>query len=222
MSGAAGKLNIGYHFADGTLLEAALTHRSAGSINYERLEFLGDAILNFIIAEEIYQRFPQAREGELSRLRASLVKEETLAQLARDMQLGQHLILGQGELKSGGHRRASTLADALEALIGAVYLDGGFAACRGMVVSLYRERLDVASPSTDLKDPKTRLQEYLQSRRLPPPLYNVLEISGEAHAQIFQMECIVQGRESTQGAGSSRRRAEQDAAEKMLKLLEAR
>lgn len=220
MSGAAGKLKLGYRFTDGTLLEAALTHRSAGSINYERLEFLGDAILNFIIAEEIYQRFPQAHEGELSRLRASLVKEETLAQLARDLELGQHLILGQGEQKSGGYRRASTLADALEALIGAVYLDGGFAACREIVVSLYRERLDAASP-TDLKDPKTRLQEYLQSRRLPPPLYNVLEISGEAHAQSFRMECFVQGREPTQGTGSSRRRAEQDAAEKMLKLLEA-
>jgi ribonuclease III len=222
LSGAAGKLKLGYRFIDGTLLEAALTHRSAGSINYERLEFLGDAILNFIIAEEIYRRFPQAHEGELSRLRASLVKEETLAQLARYMELGQHLILGQGEQKSGGHRRASTLADALEALIGAVYLDGGFAACREMIVSLYRERLDAASPSTDLKDPKTRLQEYLQSRRLPPPLYNVLEISGEAHAQTFRMECVVQGRESTQGTGSSRRRAEQDAAEKMLELLEAR
>lgn len=222
MSGAAGKLKFGYRFTDGRLLEAALTHRSAGSINYERLEFLGDAILNFIIAEEIYQRFPQAHEGELSRLRASLVKEETLAQLARYLELGQHLILGQGEQKSGGHRRASTLADALEALIGAVYLDGGFAACREMIVSLYRERLDAASPSTDLKDPKTRLQEYLQSRRLPPPLYNVLEISGEAHAQTFRMECVVQGRESTQGTGSSRRRAEQDAAEKMLELLEVR
>ncbi|HWQ95619.1 MAG TPA: ribonuclease III [Gammaproteobacteria bacterium] len=222
MSGAADKLKLGYRFTDGTLLEAALTHRSAGSINNERMEFLGDAILNFIIAEEIYQRFPRAHEGELSRLRASLVKEETLAHLARDLELGQHLILGQGEQKSGGHRRASTLADALEALIGAVYLDGGFAACREMIVSLYRERLDAASPSTDLKDPKTRLQEYLQSRRLPPPLYNVLEISGEAHAQTFRMECFVQGRESTQGTGSSRRRAEQDAAEKMLTLLEAR
>lgn len=220
MNGAVGKLKLGYRFIDGKLLEAALTHRSAGSINNERLEFLGDAILNFVIAEVLYQRFPRAHEGELSRLRASLVKEETLAQLARVLELGQHLILGQGEQKSGGHRRTSTLADGLEALIGAAYLDGGFAPCREMIISLYRERLDATSPSTELKDPKTRLQEYLQSRRLPPPVYNVLEILGEAHAQTFRMECLVQGRESTQGAGSTRRRAEQDAAEKMLKLLE--
>ena len=220
MSGAADKLKLGYRFTDGKLLVAALTHRSAGSVNNERLEFLGDAILNFAIAEELYQRFPKAHEGELSRLRASLVKEETLAQLARALELGQHLILGQGEQKSGGHRRDSTLADAVEALIGAVYLDGGFAACREMIVSLYRDRLDATSPSTELKDPKTRLQEYLQSRRLPPPVYNVLEISGEAHAQTFRMECAAPGRESTQGGGSSRRRAEQDAAEKMLKRLE--
>lgn len=209
-----------YRFADTALLEAALTHRSAGSVNNERLEFLGDAILNFTIAAELYRRFAEASEGELSRLRASLVKGETLALLARELSLGDYLNLGQGELKSGGYERDSTLADTLEAVIGAVYLDGGLEACQTMLRSLYHYRFAKLSPATQLKDPKTRLQEYLQSRKMAPPLYSVLEIKGEAHAQTFLVACHAAGTYATQGEGNSRRRAEQDAACKVLELIE--
>lgn len=211
--------SLAYDFADEKLLEAALTHRSAGSANYERLEFLGDALLNFTIAAELYRRFPKAREGELSRLRASLVKGETLAQLARDLNLSDYLQLGYGELKSGGHTRDSTLADALEAVMGAIYLDGGLTAGQTFILNLYRARLESLSPTEHLKDPKTRLQEYLQSRRMTPPSYNVLNISGDAHAQTFTVECKVEGVFTTEGQGSSRRRAEQEAAARALQLI---
>lgn len=212
---------IGYTFANAKLLEAALTHRSAGSVNNERMEFLGDAILNFTIGAELYGRFAQANEGELSRLRASLVKGETLAELARELQLGDYLKLGQGELKSGGYARESTLADALEAVLGAVYLDGGLEGCQKVIKSLYQFRLEATSPATQLKDPKTRLQEYLQSRKLAPPLYTVVEVKGEPHAQTFLIKCNVADKYSTQGQGNSRRRAEQDAAHKVLELIES-
>lgn len=222
MSKTQGRLrvNIGYEFVNAMLLEAALTHRSAGSSNNERLEFLGDAILSFTIAAELYARFPEASEGELSRLRASLVKGETLAQLARTLKLGDYLKLGSGELKSGGHSRDSTLTDALEAIMGAIYLDGGLAPCQKFILSLYQERLDSLSVADHLKDPKTRLQEYLQSRKMLPPQYAVLNVSGDAHAQMFKVECQVEGLCSIQGEGSSRRRAEQDAASKALQLIE--
>lgn len=211
---------LGYRFSNAGLLEDALTHRSVAGANNERLEFLGDAILNFVIAAELYQRFPQAREGDLSRLRASLVKRDALAELAGKLHLGDYLSLGPGELKSGGQRRASTLADALEAVIGAVYLDGGFEAGRDVVLGLYRDSLQNLTSSVGVKDPKTRLQEYLQSRRQPIPQYNVIDVAGEAHAQTFRIECRVTGILPTEGVGSTRRRAEQEAAEQSLRLLE--
>lgn len=211
--------NLHYTFNHLKLLEAALTHRSAGSANNERLEFLGDAILNFVIAAELYRRFPLASEGELSRLRATLVRGEALAELACALNIGAYLSLGQGELKSGGALRASTLADALEAIIGAIYLDGGFVACETVVRSFYQNRFDSISPTTDLKDPKTRLQEYLQARKMAPPLYRVLIVNGNPHAQTFRVECAVEGSYITYGEGSSRRRAEQQAAYKALELI---
>lgn len=211
---------LGYRFTETRLLEDALTHRSVGGANYERLEFLGDAVLNFVIAAELYRRYPQATEGDLSRLRASLVRRETLAEIAHSLRLGACLILGRGEKKSGGHRRESTLADALEAVIGAIYLDGGMEPCRKVVQALYQARLREMPEAVTLKDPKTRLQEYFQSRKLPPPHYSVVQVSGEAHAQTFKVECRMPGLQPTQGVGGSRRKAEQDAAQKALELLE--
>ncbi len=210
---------LDYRFTHPELLESALTHRSAGSNNNERLEFLGDAVLNFLIADELYRRFPTASEGELSRARANLVRGSTLAALASLFELGNYLRLGPGELKSGGFRRESILAGALEAVIGAVYLDGGFDVCRALVLSIYRERLASISPETQPKDPKTRLQEYLQSQRMPLPTYNILAIEGNAHRQIFKVECIVENIVPCQGEGANRRIAEQNAARKALQLL---
>lgn len=211
---------LGYRFTETRLLEDALTHRSAGGANYERLEFLGDAVLNFVIAAELYHRYPQATEGDLSRLRASLVRRETLAEIAHSLRLGACLTLGYGEKKSGGHRRESTLADALEAVIGAIYLDGGMEPCRKVLQALYQARLHEMPEAVTLKDPKTRLQEYFQSRKMPPPQYSVVQVSGEAHAQTFKVECRMPGLQPTQGVGSSRRKAEQDAARKALELLQ--
>lgn len=210
---------LGYQFSRPDLLECALTHRSVGSNNNERLEFLGDAILNFLIADELYQRFPGASEGELSRARANLVRGSTLAILASAFELGNFLRLGPGELKSGGFRRESILAGTLESVIGAVYLDGGFDACRTLVLAIYKERLAVISPETHPKDPKTRLQEYLQAQKRPLPFYNVLAVEGEAHKQMFKVECIVEGISPCQGRGVSRRLAEQNAAQQALQFL---
>lgn len=211
---------LGHQFAHAELLRTALTHRSAGKDNNERLEFLGDSILSFVIADELYHRFPDAAEGQLSRLRASLVKGETLAELARECALGESLKLGSGELKSGGFRRDSILAGALEAIIGAVYLDAGYEACRALVLRLYGERLNGVCLNDGVKDPKTRLQEYLQARKLPLPEYRVQAVAGEAHDQHFTMECIVSGLDQpVLGSGGSRRKAEQDAAQKALVLL---
>lgn len=210
---------LGYNFLNPDLLECALTHRSVGSHNNERLEFLGDAILNFLIADELYRRFPQASEGELSRARANLVNGSALAVLATAYNLGDFLRLGSGELKSGGFRRESILAGTLEAVIGAAYLDQGFDACRGLVQSLYQERLATISPETHPKDPKTRLQEYLQAQKRPLPSYTVTAIEGNAHLQAFKVECVVDGIPSCQGEGNSRRVAEQTAAQQALKLL---
>lgn len=218
---AALSRRLGYQFKNQELLLCALTHRSAGGQHNERLEFLGDAILSYLIAAELYLRFPKASEGQMSRLRASLVKGAELAELARELELGDCLILGSGELKSGGFRRESILADALEAVIGAIYLDGGLEALTPRILHWYRERFEQISLDTVQKDPKTRLQEFLQSRKLPLPEYTVLAVQGEAHDQVFRIACTVFGlKERTEGVGSSRRRAEQEAAEKALTQLQ--
>ncbi len=213
--------SLGYRFADSRLLETALTHRSATSNNNERMEFLGDALLGCIIAEELYHRFPAASEGELSRMRASLVKGETLAEIAASFQLGDYLNLGSGELKSGGYRRKTILADAFEAIIGAVYLDSDFNTVRDYVLAFYQQRLTDCNPSTLGKDPKTRLQEMLQSRGEILPSYEVVDVAGKAHDQIFTVSCTIGGlKEPAIASGSSRRRAEQAAAKLILDKLE--
>ncbi len=212
---------LGYTFNDASLLECALSHRSYGAKNNERLEFLGDSILNFIIADALFQQNPDATEGELSRMRSSLVRGETLAELAKEFTLGEDLNLGSGELKSGGQRRKSILADAMEAIIGAAYLDSDMLTCHNLVLSWYDERLANASPSSEhLKDSKTRLQEFLQARKLPLPHYHVQEIRGKDHAQVFMVECQVKGYDyQGVGNGTSRRRAEQVAAQDFLQRL---
>lgn len=212
--------DLDYGFSDVTLLETALTHRSVTQNNNERLEFLGDAVLGMVIAEELFKRFPDANEGELSRLRASLVKGDTLAEIARSFDLGEVIRLGQGELKSGGFRRKSILADAFEAILGAIYLDGGFNSCRKIILKHFASRLGVVSPETAQKDPKTRLQEYLQASQQALPTYEVVDIAGEAHAQTFTIECQVEGLQTVRAKGSSRRKAEQAAAEIILSGLE--
>ena len=213
--------DLAYEFSDPELLNVALRHRSAGAVHNERLEFLGDSVLNFVIASALYSRFPAATEGMLSRMRASLVKGDTLAEIARELELGEYLHLGSGELKSGGFRRGSILADALEALIGAVYEDGGFGAARDLVLRFFESRLDESRPAMSLKDPKTRLQEFLQGRGLPLPEYRVAEVQGQAHNQLFTVECLVDGLTTpARGSGSSRRKAEQNAAEQALERLQ--
>lgn len=204
------------------LFITALTHRSASSRNNERLEFLGDAVLNLLVAEHLYANFPQADEGDLSRLRARIVSAEPLAQLAQQLGLGEVLQLGGGELKTGGFRRQSILADALEAVIGAVFLDQGLDAARARVLPLVAPLiLELPDPAT-LKDPKTRLQEWLQAHGEPIPEYRVLSASGEPHAQTFVVECLIATRDHrSRGEGSSRRRAEQQAASQLLAELDA-
>lgn len=191
-----------------------------GRDNNERLEFLGDAILNFVIADALFQGFPVVDEGVLSRLRANIVKGETLAVLARKIQLGDRLLLGAGEMKSGGYRRDSILAGALESIIGAVYLDGGMEASRELILSVFSDELAKASPDKVIKDAKTRLQELLQSRQKPLPVYTVSRIEGQDHDQIFHISCAIEALpEVVVGCGGSRRKAEQNAAEKALRLL---
>ena len=212
---------LGYRFRDPALLEAALTHRSASRTNYERLEFLGDSVLNFVVALLAFRAFPEAPEGDLSRFRAALVSAPSLAVVAGSLELGEQLRLGSGELKSGGFRRDSILADALEAVIGAIYLDGGLEAASETVARLLGGKLAELPSAETLKDPKTRLQEQLQSRGLPLPRYALEEIGGEPHEQWFVASC-----EAPElglrfaGRGSSRRRAEQDAAQKLLDAIE--
>lgn len=211
---------IGYSFNDESLLILALTHRSVGANNNERLEFLGDSILNFIIAEDLFRRFPKAREGQLSRLRAQLVKGVTLAEIAKEFGLGDYLLLGSGELKSGGFRRESILADAVESIIGAIFNDAGFEAAKERVLHWYSERLEGLTLQDTQKDPKTRLQEFLQSRQQALPDYEVVTVEGEAHAQTFYVECnIVMLKQKSRGSGSSRRVAEQKAARAALTAL---
>lgn len=212
--------NLGYSFQNVSLLEAALSHRSVGNKNYERLEFLGDSILNFVIAAELFQRYPKAREGELSRLRANLVNEASLVILAKQFVLGDYLRLGAGELKSGGFQRESILADAMEAIIGAIYLDSDLATAQQHLLHWFGPRLEEVSVGEVAKDFKTQLQEYLQAHKLPLPEYKILNVEGEAHAQVFHVECHVTGVAAvTEGMGNNRRKAEQEAACRLLELL---
>lgn len=211
---------LGYQFTDESLLTQALTHRSFARQNNERLEFLGDAILNCTIAQQLFERFPRAKEGQLSRLRAHLVKGETLAELGREFELGECLRLGSGELKSGGFRRDSILADAVEAVIGAISLDASLAEAQAVIQRWYENRLADLNLSDNIKDSKTRLQEFLQSRKAPLPVYRVRDVSGEAHDQTFTVDCEVEGLEqATVGEGNSRRIAEQEAARAALEAL---
>ncbi|WPL17230.1 Ribonuclease 3 [Thiorhodovibrio winogradskyi] len=202
------------------LFEQALTHRSAGRHNNERLEFLGDALLGFVIAEALWRRFPNADEGRLTRARASLVKQESLAERARALALGDYLRMGSGEIRTGGHARDSILSDAFEALLGAYYLDRGFDDARALILRLFDQGLDRAAQSAPAKDPKTRLQEALQAAQRELPEYEVIEVSGKPHQRHFVVRCLLSDTaEQTQGTGPSRRRAEQQAAEAMLSLL---
>jgi len=204
-------------FNDPKLLVKALTHRSAGNSNNERLEFLGDAVLGFVIAQKLFEKFPDASEGVLSRLRANLVNQDSLAEVAREHDIGYYLILGSGELKSGGFRRDSILSDALEAIIGAIATDQGIIVCQEWVLKIFYDKIERLSLDDWQKDPKTRLQEFLQSRKLDLPKYSLLSMTGAAHAQTFQVECqTTLISESALGSGSSRKKAEQTAAEHML------
>jgi ribonuclease-3 len=211
---------LDYQFSNPNLLEQALTHRSAGGLNNERLEYLGDAILGFVVADILYRQFPEASEGQLSRMRSSLVKRDTLAIIARDYDLGAYLNLGPGELRSGGHSRASILADGVEAIFAAVYLDGGYSAAREVIQQIFIHRIQALKLEDHQKDPKTRLQELLQSRKMGLPNYQVTEVSGDPHQQTFYVRCSVEDlQRDMEGTGSSRRKAEQDAAARLLSSL---
>jgi ribonuclease-3 len=215
------RAELGYEPHDLALFRAALTHRSAPGPNNERLEFLGDAVLNLLVAHHLYVAFPDASEGDLSRLRARVVSGEPLAEIAASLNLGEALQLGSGELKTGGFRRQSILADGFEAVCGALYLDGGLTVAEGVIERLFEPRIAALPAPHELKDAKTRLQEYLQSRGVTLPRYRVERVEGEAHAQTFHVTCEVPAlRLSGEGRGSSRRRAEQEAAERILSALD--
>ncbi|WP_374603674.1 ribonuclease III [Arenimonas sp.] len=212
---------LGHRFRSPELLQQALRHRSAGSPHNERLEFLGDALLNLVVAEALYARWPKADEGTLTRARASLVRESSLAELARRLQLGDRLELGPGEMKSGGHRRDSILADAVEAIIGAIHLDAGFEACRTAVLAWFETSLDELPTGKAEKDPKTRLQEWLQGRQLPRPNYRLIATTGDDHARVFHVACeTTEPPREEEAEASSLRAAEQLAAERVLATLE--
>ena len=211
---------IGYRFSRPELLQQAVTHRSFGSPHNERLEFLGDSIVNCVTAIALFERFGELREGDMSRLRANLVRQEALLRLADGLKLGDYLRLGEGEMKSGGHRRPSILADALEAIFAAVFLDAGFEAAKSVIDRLYGPSLASLDPTRALKDPKTALQEWLQGRRMPLPKYSLADARGEAHQQEFEVECEIAGLGlKTRGIGVSRRAAEQQSAQRALELL---
>lgn len=211
---------LGYTFVDPTLLIKALTHRSAKGSHNERLEFLGDSILGFVIAEALYHKFPDHDEGDLTRMRSSLVKGVTLAEIGRSFNLGEYLILGPGEMKSGGHRRDSILEDAVEAILGAIFLDSNAQTCKELILTWFAERLAIIKPGNNQKDPKTRLQEYLQGRKIPLPLYEVTETTGQSHNQQFTVRCTTSVIEKEVIAkGSSRRKAEQTAAQQVLEMI---
>ena len=214
------KTSLAYTFADEQLLRQALTHRSAQGPNNERLEFLGDAVLQIIVSQIVFSDKPEASEGQLSRLRSSIVRDVTLAEVALALGVGEHLILGSGEKKSGGHRRESILADTLEAIFGAVYLDAGFDAARQVICAAYGDRLQNMPDGADLRDPKSRLQELLQGRGLALPVYSVENVSGKAHKQSFDVSCSIPELDcTTSGHGSTRRDAEQEAALTMLEKV---
>lgn len=216
------KQRLDFEFSDLGLFQQALTHRSSPGQSNERLEFLGDAIMGAVIAEVVFRAQANSPEGDLSRLRASLVKDTSLAQLASDLGLGDFLILGSGERKTGGNRRESILADSLEALFGAVYVDAGFDACRTVIEKAFGERLHDLPDPADLRDPKTRLQEWLQARQMRLPNYRLVEVSGKAHRQSFEVQCSIDSSETTAiGRGTSRRDAEQQSAELMLENLKS-
>jgi len=213
-----------YRFKNEELLVLALTHRSMGAKNNERLEFLGDSILGMVISSELFNRFPNEKEGVLTRLRSSLVKGDTLSEIALELNLGEYIKLGSGELKSGGYRRASTLADVVEAIIGAIYLDScvesGIKKVEKIILTIFDSRINNCEPNAVLKDPKTRLQEYLQAKNLQLPTYSVVSISGKEHLQTFKVSCSITGFSNhVVATGSSRRKAEQAAAEKALVSL---
>lgn len=211
---------LGHDFRRPELLHQALTHRSYGAQHNERLEFVGDAVLDCAIAVALYERFPDSAEGDLSRVRANLVNRDTLARLAGALDLGAYVRLGEGELRSGGKGRPSIVADALEAIFGAVFLDAGFDAARHVVETVYAGELAGLDPAASGKDAKTRLQEWLQARRMPVPEYGVVRVEGEAHAQTFTVECRIAAMNSTTvGTGSSRRIAEQRAAQTAYEQL---
>lgn len=210
--------SLDYEFKDAQLLELALTHRSARRANNERLEFLGDAVLDFVVSDVVFREHPESPEGDLSRLRASLVNDRMLARIAADLGIGEYLRLGSGERKAGGHRRDSILADALEAIFGAVYLDAGFAAARAVIERTYGGRFEEFPDAAELRDPKTRLQEWMQARQMGLPDYQLVEVSGKAHQQTFRASCQVEDRVTT-GSGTTRRNAEQQAARSMLAQL---
>ena len=211
---------IGHRFSRLELLQQAVTHRSFGSPHNERLEFLGDSIVNCVIAIALFERFGELREGDMSRLRANLVRQEALYRLADGLKLGDYLRLGEGEMKSGGHRRPSILADALEAIFAAVFLDAGFEGAKAVIDRLYAASLAGLDPARALKDPKTALQEWLQGRRMPLPRYSLADTRGEAHQQEFEVECEIAGLGlKTRGVGVSRRAAEQQSAQRALELL---
>ena len=210
-----------YQFSDQTLLTLALSHRSCGSKNNERLEFLGDAVLGLIVSNFLFQRFPEAREGDLSRIRSQIVRAESLAEVARSLDLGPELLLGQGEMKSGGHRRDSILGDTVEALIGAIYLDKGMSAAEQSVVNWFADKLNAVTLDTPVKDAKTALQEWLQARGKPLPEYLVVKTQGQDHSRLFTISCKIANIESAaEATASSRRKAEQLVAEQLLKQLE--
>ncbi|CAL4321501.1 Ribonuclease 3 [Buchnera aphidicola (Eriosoma grossulariae)] len=211
---------LGYTFIQKEILKQALTHRSANSKHNERLEFLGDSILSFVIANALYHDFPYVNEGDMSRMRATLVRGHTLAELAYEFDLGEYLQLGQGELKSGGGCRESILANTIEAIIGGIFLDSNITTIELLILQWYKKRLKKISPGDKQKDPKTRLQEYLQARKLPLPSYLVMQVYGEAHNQLFTIHCIITGlNEHFIGIGASRRKAEQNAAQHALVKL---
>ena len=212
---------LGYSFSDVGLLQQALTHRSAPGASNERLEFLGDAVLDIVISEVLFHALPDAPEGDLSRLRASIVRDTSLAGVAAELGIGEQLILGSGERKTGGHRRQSILADALEALFGAVYLDSDFDTAAELIRGIFRDKLEELPHADDLRDPKTRLQEWLQARGASPPDYELVNVTGKAHQQHFEVLCLVPDREPAPGEGRSRRSAEQQAARRMLARLSA-
>ncbi|GAB6034661.1 ribonuclease III [Galenea microaerophila] len=211
---------LGYEYQDIDLLALALRHRSVGARNNERLEFLGDSLVNFLVADLLYHQFKTIPEGDLSRIRAYLVKGETLAKIGAEYQLGDYLTLGPGELKSGGHTRKSIIADAVEAIIASIYEDGGIEPCRAFVKRIFKDRLTDLNPKTVGKDPKTRLQEFLQSRQYELPVYSIISVNGAAHAQQFTVSCYVAPLKTKfEATAGSRRKAEQKAAENALKAL---